>query len=225
MPSGGRSGSRGPHIRADDLFNGTPLEGARVEGLLRPALLAAQGYIRTYFGDTNAYYTRLEAKLDAQLALAPVDLPTGDGLAQLGFVTDRHCNTGMDRVVVVAARALRRATLASAGDDAFSGSFGFEAACTRNLAERTHRAGITDVFVGGNHDSPQTARVRAQAEDQDAHRPGREGRRPAVHRLARSAHEPLRAGDPAGARSRRSMRSSTPRALRSAGPPARPRAP
>ncbi len=149
-------------LAGDALFNGTPLEGARVEGLLRPALLAAQSYVRTYFGDTDAYYDRLAGKLDDLLENEPVQLTDGDDVAHLGFVTDRHCNIGMDRVTVDLLRRLHVATLVSAGDDAFSGSFGFEAACTRGLAERSKRAGITDVFAAGNHDSAQTVEFERQ---------------------------------------------------------------
>ena len=35
-------------------------------------------------------------------------------------------------------------------------TFGFESACTRNLADKAKGADVTAVFVGGNHDSPLT---------------------------------------------------------------------
>jgi hypothetical protein len=96
------------------------------------------------------------------LAHDPIELPgvhgdaVDDDIVQLGFIADRHCNIGMDRVIVALLQHYDVHTLVSAGDDAFSGSFAFESACTRNLADKTDQAGIDDFFVGGNHDSPAT---------------------------------------------------------------------
>jgi hypothetical protein len=138
------------------LLDRTPLAGAEVGGPLLPAFNAAETYIREYFADTNTYYEQVRAALLDRLDVDPPTLPTGPDVAQIGFVTDRHCNTGMDRVIVTLLRRLDVPTLVSAGDDAFSGTFGFESACTAGLAAASHRASITDVFVGGNHDSPLT---------------------------------------------------------------------
>lgn len=167
VPSGAFQAPRPAHVTGDALFDGTPLAGIQVEGLLRPALFAAQNYIETYFDQTNAYYDELRKKLDAYLAADPVQLPGATGtdtstVVDIGFVTDRHCNIGMDRVIVALLKHYRIHTLVSAGDDAFSGSFGFESACTRNLADKSARAGITDVFVGGNHDSPSSLAEEAK---------------------------------------------------------------
>jgi hypothetical protein len=144
------------------IFDGTPLEGAEVDGLLRPALTAAQSYIQTYFGETDVYYDQLRAALAQQLDRSPVTLPTGNNVVQLGFVTDRHCNIGMDRVVISLLKRYRVNTLVSGGDDAFSGSFPFESTCTSGLAQRSKKAGITDVMVAGNHDSAQTVRFERE---------------------------------------------------------------
>jgi len=143
-------------IVGDAIFAGGPLAGTEVDGLLRPALAAAETYIKTYTTETDAYYAALRDRLVRQLDQVPVALPQGEDVVQFGFVTDRHCNTGMDRVDVALLHHLGVKTLVSGGDDAFSGSFSFESACTRTLAERSRSAGITDVFVGGNHDSPAT---------------------------------------------------------------------
>ncbi|MEO9137511.1 MAG: hypothetical protein ABI345_00420 [Jatrophihabitans sp.] len=134
----------------------TPLAGIQVGGLLSPVLVAARDYVQTYFGQTDKYYDALRDALDTKLDAEPVDLPSGGDVAQLGFVTDRHCNTGMDRVTVALLKRLGVHTLVSAGDDSFSGTFDFESACTRNLAGQSKRAGITDVMVAGNHDSAKT---------------------------------------------------------------------
>ena len=148
-------------VVGDPALAGTPFAGVQVEGLLRPALVAVQNYIETYFAQTNSYYDALRSALQDKLAAEPVALPTGGDVVNLGFVTDRHCNIGMDRVVIALLDHFEVRTLVSAGDDAFSGSFGFESACTRNLADKSAAKDIADVFVGGNHDSPTTLAAEA----------------------------------------------------------------
>jgi hypothetical protein len=143
-------------IRPDPILADTPLAGTQLSGLLRPAISAVESTLHTYFADTNRYYADLRDRLNDFLALQPVQLPAGDGIVQFGFVTDRHCNIGMDRVIVDLLRHFDIPTLVSGGDDDFSGTFPFESACTSDLAEKSKRAGITDVFVAGNHDSAQT---------------------------------------------------------------------
>jgi predicted phosphodiesterase len=161
VPASVAAGHRPPPVTADPIFAGTPLAGVEVSGLLKPAIVAAQSYIQTYFQQTNTYYDELRAALDKRLAADPIELPGDETSVRLGFVTDRHCNIGMDRVVVALLKHFDVSTLVSAGDDAFSGTFGFESACTRNLADKTERAHIGDVFVGGNHDSPRTIAAEA----------------------------------------------------------------
>jgi preprotein translocase subunit Sss1 len=162
VPSALRVRQPTSRIVGDSIFDGTPLAGIKVEGVLRPAFVAVESYVETYFDRTNTYYDQLRDKLDAYLAHDPEQLPgvhgdhVDDDIVQLGFVTDRHCNIGMDRVIVDLLQHYDVHTLLSGGDDAFSGSFAFESACTRNLADKTNQAGIDDIFVGGNHDSPMT---------------------------------------------------------------------
>jgi predicted MPP superfamily phosphohydrolase len=156
VPSGVRQSAAQPALKADPILDNTPLAGTQIGGLFRPALDALQNYIQTYFADTNSYYNALRDKLLDSLQQSPVELPTGDKVANLVFVTDRHCNIGMDRVIVALARHFGITTIVSGGDDDFSGSFPFESACTANLAAKSQRAGMTDVFVAGNHDSVVT---------------------------------------------------------------------
>lgn len=162
VPSATRITRPPPVIVGDSIFNGTQLAGIEVSGVLRPAFVAIESYVETYFDHTNSYYNALRDKLDAYFAGSPIELPgvqgdaVNDDIVQLGFVTDRHCNIGMDRVIVALLQHYNVHTLISGGDDAFSGSFGFESACTRNLADKTNQADIADIFVAGNHDSPTT---------------------------------------------------------------------
>ncbi len=167
VPGSGRAPDTTTRITPNPIFDGTPLAGTQVSGVLRPLIEAAQSYIRTYFADTNAYYDQLQKNLEQALDAGELRLPTSDDgsdLVNIGFVTDRHCNIGMDRVIVALLEHFAITTLVSAGDDDFSGSFPFEAACTRNLAAKSQQAGITDVFVAGNHDSALTLTAERREE-------------------------------------------------------------
>jgi hypothetical protein len=143
-------------ITADPILADTPLAGTELTGLLRPAIAAADSYVHTYFADTDDYYRGLRDRLRRELEVTPVALPEGPDVVHFGFVTDRHCNIGMDRVIIELLDHFAVPTLVSGGDDDFSGSFPFESACTSDLAEKSKAAGVTDVFAAGNHDSAQT---------------------------------------------------------------------
>jgi hypothetical protein len=159
VPGSRRVPDPAPRIVPNPLFDGTPLAGTQVTGVLSPLIGAAQSYIRTYFAATDTYYDQLRGRLEQLLETSEPQLPAaadGQDLVHIGFVTDRHCNIGMDRVVVALLQHYRITTLVSGGDDDFSGSFPFESACTKNLAAKSQQAGMTDVFVAGNHDSAQT---------------------------------------------------------------------
>jgi predicted MPP superfamily phosphohydrolase len=139
------------------LLADTPLAGAEVGGPLASAFTAAATYIQRYFAQTDDYYNTVRDNLEQTLDVSDITVPTDPNIVSFGYVTDRHCNTGMDRVIVEFLKHFDAKVLVSGGDDDFSGTFPFESACTQNLASATRRAGVTDVFVGGNHDSEATA--------------------------------------------------------------------
>ena len=126
-----------PKLRPAVLLAGTPFSDVEVGGLLRPALVGVRDYIETYFSDTNSYYDQVRDKLLNELDAQAVTLPQGPDLEHLVFVTDRHCNIGMDRVIVALAEHFNISILVSGGDDDFSGSFEFESACTKT-SRRSH---------------------------------------------------------------------------------------
>lgn len=164
VPGGMRVQRPPVQLRTDPHLAGTPLADIEIDGVLRPAIVAVESYIETYFSRTNTYYDQLRQRLQDELARQPVELPgAGKDVVRVGFVTDRHCNIGMDRVIVELLQHFDVQVLVSGGDDDFSGTFPFESACTRNLAEKSQQAGMTDVFVSGNHDSLAT---RANERDQ-----------------------------------------------------------
>lgn len=164
VPSGVRHAPAPTILHSDPALAGTPLAGIEFDGLLRPTVVAARSYIERYFQQNKTYYDELRTALLDWFDSNPVQLPGVDNadVVQIGFVTDRHCNIGMDRVTVALLKHFGVTTLVSGGDDAFSGTFNFESACTRNLADKSAQAGITDVFAAGNHDSPYTIAQEAK---------------------------------------------------------------
>src|SRR5206468_7350460 len=86
VPSGHAHLRGRTEIAADPLFAGGPLAGTEIDGLLRPALAAADNYIRTYTTETDKYYDALRENLVSYLRDSPVTLPSGD-IARFGFVT------------------------------------------------------------------------------------------------------------------------------------------
>ena len=127
-----------------------------MSGLLQPALSAVRNYVETYISQTDSYYDALRDKVIAAYDASGTTMPLDPQVTRFVFVTDRHCNIGMDRVIVALAKHVGADLIVSGGDDAFSGSFPFESACTGNLAAKSQEAGMTDVFVSGNHDSALT---------------------------------------------------------------------
>jgi hypothetical protein len=123
-------------IQADIAFNDTPLEGAQIDGALAPIVRFGENFIAKEITDINTSYDTLAKNQDNYLQTNPIELPTGPEVRNLLFVTDRHCNDGMDRVIVRLAQRLGVPTIVSGGDDAFSGSFSFESGCTSDIAER-----------------------------------------------------------------------------------------
>lgn len=144
-------------LRADPVFAGTPLQGAEIGGTLAPGITLIERQIADFISKTNKSYDHLNTNLAAYLRDNPLDLPTDKNTEVFAFVTDRHCNIGMDQITINLMKHYGVKTLVSAGDDAFSGSFSFEAGCTSGLAERGKKENMTLVFTPGNHDSAATA--------------------------------------------------------------------
>lgn len=143
-------------ITPNPAFDGTPLEGLQITGPLEPVVRAVQNYIEEYFKQTDAYYGQEEDMLATYLQNNPITIPTGAGVANLEYVTDRHCNDGMDRIIMAIAKHYGLHTLLSGGDDYLNSNVDLPG-CTSNLADKTKRAKMRDIFAGGNHGSKMTA--------------------------------------------------------------------
>jgi hypothetical protein len=136
----------------DVLFSDTAFQGVEIDGTLSPAIEYVEQYIRRYIINTNEYYAAVNTNLVEYLKTNPIELPTSPDIQNFGFVTDRHCNIGMDRVIMTLMEHYGIKILTSGGDDNLNGSFSVEAGCTSNLAEHGKKDGMTLVFTDGNHE-------------------------------------------------------------------------
>jgi hypothetical protein len=162
LPSSAHHDTSHTTLHPDAILVGTPLQGGEADGFLQPVVRYIADYVANYVSDTDIYYDKLQNKLADYLTKNPVAIPTGEDISTFGFVSDRHCNIGMDRVTMGLMNAYGIKTLILGGDDALNGSFNFEKACTSNLAERAKHLGIEVVGVGGNHDSPMTLQAESE---------------------------------------------------------------
>lgn len=149
-------------ITPDPVLADSPFAGGQVDGALAgPVELAAQA-VTGRITESNHYYNRLRTQVAAALAADQAALATPRGDRDVLVVSDLHCNYGMYRVIGEVARQLRLRLVLDAGDNAFSGSFAFEASCNTLLAQALPR-GTDIVLAPGNHDSPLTDRAAAKA--------------------------------------------------------------
>lgn len=152
MPNSGVSHSEHLQVNADPAFVGTPLEGWQltggIVGELEPLIKTE---VADYFKQNDEFYNELNQNLIDFVKNSGPILPK-DGKSFI-FVTDRHCNIGMDQIVETLMKRYDIRTVVSGGDDDLNGSFDFEAACTQFLSEHIKDAKGTLVIAPGNHDS------------------------------------------------------------------------
>lgn len=159
---------------ASAVFDGTPLEGARVTGRLG-------GVIDTYGGQVVAELRRNEkfyAEANASLEAAwddrqdvsesgdptPSTSPTGpdeESLLTVVVVSDLHCNVGMAPLIRTLVERSGAELVLDAGDTTINGT-SVEQYCVTTFA-RAVPAGVELVTSPGNHDSQETSRNYARA--------------------------------------------------------------
>ena len=139
-------------IKADSIFTNTPLEGAQTTGALKTIADKGGQYVLATIKQTDEFFNTAEENLQAAFMTSEIE-PPKPGIVRLLVVSDRHCNTGMDRIVEKAAKDYGTKIVISAGDDDISGTYPFEPSCTAGLAKRLIKDGNRLVSVLGNHDS------------------------------------------------------------------------
>lgn len=163
------SGARGPGPQADgqasSVFDGTPLEGARITGRLAGLVDTYGAQALQAYRENEAYYAdaadAVEQAWHAELAreevAAQIDgrrRPGGETVTAM-VVSDLHCNVGMATVISRVATLADVDLVLNAGDSTVDGT-SVESYCVRTFADAVP-AGVPYVIADGNHDSAETA--------------------------------------------------------------------
>lgn len=139
------------------VFDGTPLEGARIHGeILRLALNAAAPRIVSFIKETEEFYAGVESNFRESFERSAIadQLPEGDNVVVFQHISDNHCNIGMDVVHGAIAEAFGVHFTIDSGDSTMSGTAA-EAECINSEANAINNPIL---WVRGNHDSDETTR-------------------------------------------------------------------
>ncbi|NLF04904.1 MAG: metallophosphoesterase [Actinomycetales bacterium] len=181
------TGPLGPDLTASQpassIFDGTPLEGARLTGRLAGIVDTYGGLALDAYRENEEFYAGAEDSLRTAWAareeqsqewarllelservspLQRVMLGDPDSLVTMLVVSDLHCNVGMAPVLKAAVELSGAAVVLDAGDTTVNGTQ-VERYCVTAFSNAYRAGGAKDVvFAGGNHDSAITGeQVRA----------------------------------------------------------------
>jgi predicted phosphodiesterase len=162
--------------RASAVFDGTPLEGARITGRLAGVIDTYGGYAVEAYRDNQRFYDDATASvraawgrqdtLMAEIARLhdgqrpPTSTPSvneepAPEPVVMVVISDVHCNVGMATVIRAVAELSGAQIVLNAGDSTVNGT-GVESYCITALADAVPD-GAVQVVSDGNHDSPETA--------------------------------------------------------------------
>jgi len=152
---------------ASVVFDGTPLEGARITGRLAGVVDTYGGYAVDEWRDNERFYAEVDdavrsawrARHEADQRLvstrrAGTDDDDGAEPVTLVVVSDLHCNVGMADVVGTVVELSGASVVLDAGDTTVNGTV-VESYCVETFADAIPD-GVTTVVSNGNHDSPDT---------------------------------------------------------------------
>lgn len=169
--------------RASPIFDGTPLEGARLTGRLAGLVdtygalaldayrqneefyARAVGSVRERWAEREALAEQWQRLLEMSERLSPLQrvlLAEPEDLVTVVLVSDLHCNVGMADVVGAVVELSGAQVVLDAGDTTVNGT-AVERYCVSAFLNAYRAAGAEEVvWAGGNHDSAVTAeQVRA----------------------------------------------------------------
>ncbi|MEZ0449861.1 metallophosphoesterase family protein [Cellulomonas sp. ICMP 17802] len=164
---------------ASAVFDGTPLEGARVTGRLGGVIDTYGGQVVAELRKNEKFYASANASLKAAwddradtLAAWPAPEPTASSsasptpvdeadLVTVVLVSDLHCNVGMAPLIRTLVQRSKADLVLDAGDTTLNGT-SVEQYCVTTFA-RAVPAGVELVTSPGNHDSRQTTKNYAKA--------------------------------------------------------------
>lgn len=159
---------------ASAVFDGTPLEGARVTGRLGGVIDTYGGQVVAELRKNEKFYAEanasLEAAWDDRQDVPERDDPTPStsrtgpdeaSLLTVVVVSDLHCNVGMAPLIRTLVERSGAELVLDAGDTTINGT-SVEQYCVTTFA-RAVPAGVELVTSPGNHDSLETSRTYARA--------------------------------------------------------------
>jgi len=149
------------------VFDGTPLQGARVTGRLGGVIDTYGSYAVAAYRENETFYAaadramvaawaaRAQAIANAQEGSPAVEAPAEDAPVVMLVVSDLHCNVGMAPLIHDAATLSGANVILNAGDSTMDGT-AVEKYCIDTFAAAAPKD-VTTVVSGGNHDSEETA--------------------------------------------------------------------
>ncbi|KQS97629.1 metallophosphoesterase [Cellulomonas sp. Leaf395] len=166
--------------QASSVFDGTPLEGARVTGRLGGVIDTYGGQVVAELRKSEKFYAEANASLqvawdERQALLTAGPEPSGTGgptpsattlvdeanLVTVVVVSDLHCNVGMAPLIRTVVEGSDADLVLDAGDTTINGT-SVEQYCVTTFA-RAVPDGVELVTSPGNHDSAETTRNYARA--------------------------------------------------------------
>lgn len=148
-------------IQGNDIFIGTPLEGAQVTGRLGDLLNIYGPKVADYIQNTNEYYDNISNNLSEALANYSTPVEKSDNIVTTLVVSDLHCNVNMANPLNTIQTAIENEIVINSGDTVISGT-GIEKYCVETLAS-ANPDGVKELIVLGNHDSELTAEQAREA--------------------------------------------------------------
>jgi hypothetical protein len=152
---------------ASAVFDGTPLEGARITGRLAGVVDTYGGYAVDAWRDNEAFYAaaddavrsawRTRQESDQRLVGARAggtDDDDDEAPVTAVVVSDLHCNVGMADIIGSVVELSGASVVLNAGDTTVNGT-AVESYCVETFADAIPD-GVTTVVSNGNHDSPDT---------------------------------------------------------------------
>lgn len=171
--SGVLAPTSGDERTASAVFDGTPLEGARITGRLAGVVDTYGGYAvdawrdneRFYAAADDAVHSAWRARQEADQRLVSTRFATdddGEEPVTAVVVSDLHCNVGMADIIGSVVELSGASVVLNAGDTTVNGT-AVESYCVEAFADAIPD-GVTTVVSNGNHDSPDTTEQELSAE-------------------------------------------------------------
>lgn len=158
---------------ASAVFDGTPLEGARITGRLAGVVDTYGGYAVDAWRENEEFYAAADeavhsawrARQEADQRLVGNRFASDEDGEQpviAVVVSDLHCNIGMADVIGSVVELSEASIVLNAGDTTVNGT-AVESYCVEAFADAIPD-GVTTVVSNGNHDSPDTTEQELGAE-------------------------------------------------------------